>query len=315
VRGSKIGIRFDDFVRAFSFSYPHSYPTSQRTLARLRELILECGFFVVFEYAPRPPFFFSQPPTINLMLEAIIIFPSFILECGFFVVFEYAPTSSLLFFSAPDYQLDVGSYYFFPFFCHLPEIVNQINFVMRQRIRFYVLTTNQIINSHFKPISYLADVFIVWSPHPTFPVRKCTSWEPQVFLHFEVCYPFFFHQSKNSLQCSIHDVFLRPLTIRYLTNIISYVMRGLRTAHCKPSPNNFLASSECPWWALDLSILRCLSYLLARIYMRIVYTDVSVLRRYGRFVQFTPHSAMAASSSNPKSKGAPVSIPVYLLCP
>lgn len=33
-------IRFDDFVRAFSFSYPHSYPTNQRALARLRELIM-----------------------------------------------------------------------------------------------------------------------------------------------------------------------------------------------------------------------------------------------------------------------------------
>lgn len=29
-------IRFDDSVRAFSFSYPHSYLTNQRALARLR---------------------------------------------------------------------------------------------------------------------------------------------------------------------------------------------------------------------------------------------------------------------------------------
>ena len=32
-------IRFDDWVRAFSFSHPHSYPANQRALARLRELI------------------------------------------------------------------------------------------------------------------------------------------------------------------------------------------------------------------------------------------------------------------------------------
>lgn len=32
-------IRFDDWVRAFSFSRPHSYPTNQRALARLRERI------------------------------------------------------------------------------------------------------------------------------------------------------------------------------------------------------------------------------------------------------------------------------------
>ena len=32
-------IRFDDSVRAFSFSYPHPYLTNQRALARLRELI------------------------------------------------------------------------------------------------------------------------------------------------------------------------------------------------------------------------------------------------------------------------------------
>ena len=60
-------------------------------------------------------------------------------------------------------------------------------------------------------------------------------------------------------------------------------MCGPRTAHCKLSLNNFLESFECPWWALGHTILRCLSYLLVRIYMRIVYTDVSVPRRYGQF--------------------------------